>query len=162
MTIHTITAIYNHPEADKAYANCYCYDEPQLDLVAEPLVHDATEAIISSLCLSGKFKNDTIPTKIKLHFTDDADEADEFLEDDVVVELEYLEQENDFSMYDFTVISPEYAAVNAALAGHYVLFPAVPLCPHLMDYFEEPPRSLFVRIEPVNVTEVALTAPAIG
>lgn len=45
MTAYNLTALLNHPEADALYKSCFCYDDPQHQVTAEPLIHITTSAI---------------------------------------------------------------------------------------------------------------------
>ncbi len=154
MTFHTIIATYQHPQAAIAYKDCYCYDEPNFNLIAEPLVHDATEVIIGAMICARLSKPKENPKQIKLTFSEDPNYFqsvnDPVCKDNVVVHLTYVKAEDDYSMYSSEVIAPEAAAVQAALAELVVEDPLVPLCPHLMDYFPSPPKEFYVKITPIE------------
>ena len=149
MTFHTIIATYQHPQAAIAYKDCYCYDEPNFNLIAEPLVHDATQAIIGALIEAKHCKSANPPKKIILTFTEDPDQDEFFDLVNPVVHLTYVKDEDDYSMYDSEVIHPEKAAYSAGIHDLLVEIPLVPLCPHLLDYFSSPPKEFYVKITPI-------------
>ena len=150
MTLYSLTARYNHPEAPKAYDGCYSYDDSKFDLVAEPLVHDATQAIICAMSAAGMCSTSTPPPTVKLDFTNNSITVKEFTDDDLVIQLTYVEySDDDYNMYSAEVISPDKAARNSSLAEDFIESPLVPLCSHLMDYFLAPPKTFWVRVTPV-------------
>ena len=147
MTLHTLIAIYNHPEASKAYDGCYSYNDPKFDLVAEPLVHDATQAILCAMASADMCVTTSPPPQIKLDFTSNNITAKEFTDDDLVLELTYVDySDDDYNMYSSTLISPSEAALNSQIADDFNGETLVPLCNHLMDYFVVPPKKFWVRI----------------
>jgi len=147
MTLHTLTATYNHPEASEAYKNCYSYNDPKFDLVAEPFVHDATQAILCAMAAAGLCTTSTPPPTIKLDFTNNTFTVKEFTEDDLVIELTYVDySDDDFNLYRSTVISPDKAALNSQIADDFNGDTLVSLCNHIMDYFILPPQKFWVRI----------------
>ena len=147
MTLYSLTATYNHPEAPKAYDGCYSYNDPKFDLVAEPLVHDATQAILCAMASADLCVTTSPPPKIKLDFTNNTFTVKEFTEDDLVIELTYVDySDDDFNLYRSTVISPDKAALNSQIADDFNGETLVPLCNHLMDYFLVPPEKFWVRV----------------
>ena len=147
MTLHSLIATYNHPEASKAYENCYSYNDDKFDLIAEPLVHDATQAIICAMASAGMCSTSTPPPTIKLDFTNNTFIVKEFTEDDLVIELTYVDySDDDFNMYRSTVLSPDEAALNSQIADDFNGETLVSLCGHLLDYFLAPPIMFWVRI----------------
>ena len=72
MTLYSLIATYNHPEAPNAYEGCYSYNDPKFDLVAEPLVHDCTQAIICAMASADMCLTSTPPSTIKLDFTNNS------------------------------------------------------------------------------------------
>jgi hypothetical protein len=86
---------------------------------------------------------------VQLQFTDaEADVAD-FKADSTVLKLTFDKQEDGFTFYAVTLIAPERAAMNAALAGIVAeVFPLAPLCQHLTDYYQQAPATLYVGITP--------------
>jgi hypothetical protein len=147
MTIQAITGICPHPQAPVAYANCYCYDAAEFGLIAEPIVHDATEAIVLALAHAGICKANDPPKKVQLQFTDAKADVADFKADSTVLKLTFDKQEDGFSFYAVTLIAPKQAAMNAAMADIISeVFPLAPLCEHLNDYFEQAPATLYVGI----------------
>jgi hypothetical protein len=43
--MNQITARLNHPDAGDLYKDCFCYDDAEQGLIAEPLVHQTTAVI---------------------------------------------------------------------------------------------------------------------
>ena len=151
MTLHSLIATYNHPEASKAYEGCYSYDDDKFDLVAEPLVHDATQAILCAMASAGMCSTSTPPPTIKLDFTNNTFTFKEFTEDDLVIELTYVNySDDDFNMYRSIVLSPDEAALNSQIADDFNGETLVPLCKHILDYFLAPPNKFWVRISLVD------------
>ena len=147
MTLYSVTATYNHPEAASAYDGCYSYDDPKFYVIAEPLVHDCTQAIICAMASADMCYTITPPPKITIDFTNNTFLKGVFSDTDLVLELTYDSySDDDFNMYQSEVISPSNAVVNSLLADDLVESPLVPLCNHIMDYFLTPPEKLWVRI----------------
>ena len=151
MTIQAITGICPHPQAPAAYANCYCYDAAEFELIAEPIVHDATEAIVLALAHAGICKASEPPEKVQLQFTDAKADVADFKADSTVLKLTFDKQEDGFTFYAVTLIAPKQAAMNAAMTGIVAeSFPLAPLCEHLTDYFEQAPAVLYIAITPLT------------
>ena len=147
MTLHSLIAKYNHPEASKAYEGCYSYDDVLFGLVAEPLVHDCTHAILCAMASAGMCVTTSPPPTIKLDFTDNTFTVNAFSDDDLVIELTYVDySDDDFNLYRSTVISPDKAALNSQIADDFNGDTLVSLCNHIMDYFILPPQKFWVRI----------------
>ena len=147
MTLHTLIATYNDPKAGKAYEDCYSYNDPKFELVAEPLVHDATQAILCAMASAGMCSTSTPPPTIKLDFTNNTVTVKEFTDDDLVLELTYVDySDDDYNMYSSVVISPDNAALNSQIADDFNGTTLVPLCSHLFDYFIAAPKTFWVRV----------------
>ncbi len=147
MTLYSLIATYNHPEAPKAYDGCYSYDDSKFDLVAEPLVHDASQAIICAMAFADMCLTSTPPPTIKLDFTNNTVSVREFSADDLVLELTYVDySDDDYNMYSSTVLSPDKAAMNSQIADDFNGTTLVPLCSHLFDYFLAAPKKFWVRV----------------
>ena len=147
MTLYSLIATYNHPEASKAYEGCYSYNDPKFDLVAEPLVQDATQAILCAMAAAGMCSTSTPPPTIKLDFTNNSITVKEFTDDDLVIELTYDSySDDDFNVYTSTVVSPDKAALDSQIADDFNGPTSVSLCKHLMDYFLVPPKKFWVRV----------------
>ncbi len=147
MTLHSLIATYNHPEASKAYQGCYSYNDPKFDLIAEPLVHDATQAILCAMASADMCLTSTPPPTIKLDFTNNTVSVKEFSDDDLVLELTYVNySDDDYNMYSSVVISPDNAALNSQIADDFNGTTLVPLCSHLFDYFLAAPKTFWVRV----------------
>lgn len=147
MTLHSLLATYNHPQASKAYEDCFAYDDPLFDLVAEPIVHDATQAILCAMAAAGMCVTTAPPPQIKLEFTNNLITVMEFTGDDLIIELTYVDYSDDgFNMYRSTVLSPDEAALNSQIADDFNGETLVPLCNKLLDYFLAPPDKFWVRV----------------
>jgi hypothetical protein len=147
MTLHSLIATYNHPEASKAYEGCYSYNDDKFDLIAEPLVHDCTQAILCALAAAGLCTTSTPPPTIKLDFTNNIFTVKDYTEDDLVIELTYVDySDDDFNMYRSRLVSPDEAALNSQIADDFNGETLVPLCSHILDYFLAPPKKFWVRI----------------
>ena len=150
MTLYSLIAQFNHPKASKAYDGCYSYDDSKFDLIAEPFVHDATQAIICAMASAGMCSTSTPPPTIKLDFTNNSISVKNFTADDLVIQLTYVEySDDDYNMYSAEVISPDKAAFNSQIASDLTETPLVPLCSHLMDYFLVPPSKFWVKVTPL-------------
>jgi hypothetical protein len=147
MTLQTLIATYNDPKASTAYENCYSYNDLKFDLIAEPLVHDTTQAILCAMASAGMCSTTTPPPTIKLDFTNNTFTVKEFSDEDLVLELTFVNySDDDFNMYRSTVLSPDEAALNSQIADDFNGETLVPLCNHLMDYFLVPPKTFWVRV----------------
>lgn len=124
MTIFNLTAQLNHPEAAALYSDCFCYDEPRLGIVAEPLIHITTAAI-------QKLVAPATPQQIQLSF------STEHQPDwgGVITELTFIEGDEDGSTYEVT---PVGTTTDEPLP--------VWLCAHLLDYFPSPPTTFYCSI----------------
>ena len=148
MTIHSLTAHYNHPDASAAYPNCYSYTDEKHNVIGEPFVREATDTIICAMASAGMCLSHSPQQTITLDFTNNTVSRKSFSKDDLVIELTYDSySEDDFNMYHAEVISPEIAVLNSFIADDFSESPLVPLCNHLMDYFLAPPATLWVRIK---------------
>ena len=149
--VFQLTAQLQHPEAGSLYSSCYCYNEPSLGIVAEPLVPITTAAI--QYLLGGRHPmsvtdNDSDwcpPQQIQLTFSE---EQSPDWDSGVVVELNFLDGDADGSTYAITPLSPQTSVVRALAAeqlyGHLECW----LCIHLTDYFNKPPARFFCQITP--------------
>ena len=147
MTIQSITGICPHPQAPAEYRTCYCYDSVEHRLIAEPIVHDATNAITVALTHAGICKAGEPPESVLLQFTNDVADVANFKSGAVVLELKFNKQGDCFTFYDVRLTLPIRAAINAAMAGIVSnVFPAAPLCSHLLDYFDQAPSTLYVGV----------------
>ena len=147
MTIKTLTAQLNHPQGGELYKECYCYDDSDLGIVAEPFVHDATETIICAFAFAGLASTTNPPSIIRLSFT--ADLSDELETDNLILLLTHDHAEDGYNYYQSKIIFPDDAAANQAIADELIEPPLVPLCPHLLDYFDVPPERIRVQLDPV-------------
>ena len=150
MTTYSINATFNHPEAPAAYEGCYSYDDPVHGVVGEPIVHDASQVIITAFSSCGTYQSDAPPTSINLTFTDSLDEAQQFDSNSLVLKLSLTGFEDSYKLYDHEIISPERAAINSGLIDQLVITPPAPLCPHLLDYFDESPTVFYVKLSVPN------------
>jgi hypothetical protein len=160
MTLHTITAHFDHPDAPLAYQGCYSYSDPKVKVVGEPLVHDASQAIICAMAFAGLCKTDDPPSVINLRFTDNIKIVQDFPDTCLIIKLSLAGFEDDYNLYDHEIISPTEAAMNAALADELIEAPLVPLCPHLLDYFDKPPTVFYVKITVVKGKGLVTPVPA--
>ena len=149
--IHTITARLNHPQAGAIYQDCYCYDEASIDLVAEPLVHETTECIQYALRCDPRYRNNAKPEWIQLSFG--LEEPEDLHPDAVLVLLEFEKQDEDMSMYEVTVVAPKAAMTEFSMRGLFGCDATAALCPHLMDYFPEPPKHFWCQIRPTSAAD---------
>ena len=129
--MHTITARLNHPQAGSLYQDCYCYDEPSIDLIAEPLVHQTTTAIQALLGDKPEF--------ITIHFTDDICEDPPKAPGSIELWLTLGECDPEGTTY-----AAEEFDITIGLLGTYEVW----LCNHLFDYFDKPPETLHVTVMP--------------
>ena len=146
--MHTLTARLHHPGAGAKYHDCYCYDDAFT--TAEPLIHETTATIQYLLSCHPRYRNDKHlyePEVIQLQFT--ASPPEHWPNEGIVCELNFLRQEDDFSIYAVSIAGPEDAADEFSARGLFVSDPLAPLCPHLLDYFPEPPERFYCQITPM-------------
>lgn len=146
--IHTITAQTNHPQAPAHQAELYCFDNPLMELTAEPFVESATAAINDTLQWAGR----PITGSVQLRFTTDLEEAlTTFRREQLpVIDLALAHPTDDGHTYRLNVLYPD-DAVDAWL-DQTLLDPAQTcwLCPVLLQYFPEgAPEHLYVQIQPL-------------
>ena len=123
MNSFSISATLNHPEAPAIYKDAYCYDEPSLGIIAEPLVHITTTTIQQLLAAK--------PVQVNLNFSTE-------VQDDwtgVVVQLTFIESDVDGSTYQVNPVGDKFAEPLP-----------VWLCARLTDYFSEPPQTFYCSI----------------
>ena len=128
--MHTITARLNHPEAGSIYKDCYCYDEPSINLIAEPLVHQTTKAIHTFLRSE--------PEVITIHFSDQLTDLPE-LENSTTLWLSFQAQDE---------LGSTYLAEEMNMGIGLLFDKQVWLCNHLFDYFPTPPKEFYAVIIP--------------
>jgi len=147
MTIQTIIASLNHPQAAEGNKDLYCFDSDEHGLIAEPFVHSATMAIHLPLRWTLGFEHFNrnssdqgdsyrMSQAVLLRFTDSPDEMSQLLAGgDPVVELVLSRstpgQGND---YFWQVIHPE-EAVDVQFFEKSVFPNTAWLCPVLLQYF---------------------------
>ena len=145
IVVHTIDAQLHHPQAAAAWRECYCFDNEEMGLVAEPFVESATEAIeILCSCLLGETCK---PERVRLHVC--ADDVMPLMQDPlqgVLAELQLVGPKDDGHDYHLShVIEPDTAAFGYA---HGYDLHTLWLCPVLTQYFGGAPRFLYVEVIP--------------
>jgi hypothetical protein len=148
MPIQTITAYLNHPQAPAGYADCYCFDNEAMGLVAEPFVPSATAAIqIACGCLQSSANGS--PPAVTLRFcADDPDalQSDPASTSSVWIELSLIGPRDGGHDYRMDVLEPMDAQFHYA---HNYNAQELWLCPVLLSYYPEgAPELLFVQITP--------------
>jgi len=144
--IHQIVAQLNHPDAGEFYKDCYAYSNNFT--TGEPLIQPTTQAIIAALKSNDVSRGFTPPEKIQLDFTLNPDDLP-VSGKQVLVELKFDQQDDDFSLYSVVVTAPDAAAEHSARALFHGTSTAH-LCPHLMDHFPSPPKTFACRITPLR------------
>ena len=124
MTVFNLTAKLNHPEAPDLYKDCFCYDDPRLGIVAEPLIHITTAAIQRLLAPAQ-------PQQIQLIFSTEK-QADW---GGVITQLTFVDCDADGSTYQVMPVGDSTANPLS-----------VWLCAHLTDYFDKPPLKFYCSI----------------
>lgn len=139
-------ATKSHPLASAFYNDCYCFDEPQFDLIAEPFVQSATAAIDQAIDCHPTLK----PTQaVRLQFSTTPLTLDD-PSAGVLVELTRLFPENDGHWYAVDVIAPEDAAVECGTRSLFNTYPTDAwLCPVLQRYFGAAPATFQCLITPL-------------
>jgi hypothetical protein len=152
--VFTITARLNHPQAGAAYKDCYCFDNEELGLVAEPLVDSATAAIHKALRHLDDRWIDAPPEVVQLRFC--ADHPDPLAtppegSESVQVQLTKVGPKDDGHDYRMPwIMEPGDAVFNMAFCRGEEWTSHLWLCPVLLDYFPAgAPEYLFVEITPV-------------
>jgi hypothetical protein len=146
--IQSITARLNHPQASEVYKNCYCFDNPEMDLIAEPFVHSTTEVIKKALewC---KYPPSQF---VELNFTDSEDLAFKQFRSTSwpTLLLNLLRPDNGGHDYGTLCLFPERAQENWAneAFGNESRFDCW-LCPVLLQYFPEPPKEIYCQVKPI-------------
>ncbi len=153
--VFTITARLNHPQAGASYKDCYCFDNEELGLVAEPLVDSATAAIAQALRLLDDQWIEAPPEVVTLRFcADDPDLLGTPTDGlaSVMVQLTKEGPKDDGHDYSMPwIMEPEHAIFNAAYCRKEPWPVTLWLCPVLLDYFPAgAPEYLFVEISPVS------------
>ena len=102
--------------------------------------------LICALAFAGLCKTDSPPSVVNLRFTDSLQVVQNLPDSCLILKLSLAGFEDDYKLYDHEIISPTEAAMNAALADELIEAPLVPLCPHLLDYFDKAPTVFYVKI----------------
>ncbi len=147
MTIHSLTAYYDHPSASEPYKNCYAYDDPTLGIVAEPLVHSTSAVITSSLASCNYGSVDEPHPVVCIHFSTSFEEMKDagFVEAQLpLIRLDHLKEEEEGSTYKARAIAPFHLDAKSSFDQE------VWLCAHLLDYFADPPSTFYAFLLPVN------------
>lgn len=159
MTIQTITARLNHPRASAQYSDCYCFDNEQFGLIAEPFVPSATVAIRVALDCLRTANDGTGPSgqEVTLRFCADHPKALQHDENDlssVLVQLTLIGPTDDGHDYEMTFILEPEDALYAYGLSHSTQ--RLWLCPVLLRYFSNgAPEFLFVEITPTASPSVS-------
>ena len=137
-----LLAVKNHPKAEQAWKDCYCYDDQFV--TAEPLVHSTT-AVIDALFTMQDLE---APSAVTIEF---GDKLGEWITKDynngALIQLFKAESADDGTNYVVNPLLPvklEEAWLDSDILGQPPLIAW--LCSHLCDYFDEPPEQFFARI----------------
>lgn len=154
MTIQTIEARTNHPDAPDHHRPLYCFDAPELGLVAEPFVASASIAIHCALRWHHGFEHFTdeagafaYSPSVRLLFSSDPDDLEQLTsEDQPVLRLDLITPKDGGHLYDWELIHPESALEDQAWESLVFDEPAW-LCPVLLQYFPDgAPQILWVQV----------------
>ena len=143
--VRTIVARLHHPQAGDAWQDCYCFDDPDNDLVGELFVHSATAAITNLCrCITGA---DHGPQAVQLVVcASDPAPLGAVPDGSLLAELSLLGPEGDGHNYRALVLEP-VDAVFAATINYDI--PDLWLCPVLPLYFGGAPDRLYTLITPL-------------
>ena len=148
--IQTITARLNHPQAPDTYKDCYCFDNPEMDLVAEPFVESATK------CIKKAMEWSSIPVAEKVQLTFIADDVELAMatfkkEQHPVLDLSLRRPDKDGHLYEVILDWPDgkplddWAADTIVNGGIMAWF-----CPVLTMYFPKgTPEKIYVQVKPL-------------
>ena len=142
----TLLALKNHPQAEQAWKNCYCYTDEFVS--GEPLV-ETTTAVIDALFT---MQDLPIPEAVTIEF---GDKLGEWITKDytngALIQLFKAESANGGTNYVVSPLLPEKleeAWLDSDILGQPPLIAW--LCSHLCDYFDEPPEEFFAKITPLG------------
>lgn len=144
--VHQIVAQLNHPDAGEFYKDCYAYSNEFT--TGEPLIHPTTQAIIEALNSNDVRKDFTPPERIQLDFTINPDDLP-VSGKQVLVELLFDLQDDEFSLDSVVVSAPESAAAEHSARALFNGTSVAHLCPHLLDHFPAPPKTFASRTTPL-------------
>lgn len=142
MTIQTIQARLESPNAGASDKGLYCFDSEEHGLVSEPFVETATTAIHCGLRWFHGFDHFVgsdgtyrMSPAVELRFTDDQDDCDRMTgTGGVVTELTLVAEQDGGYVYDWEIISPE-SAVEYQHEESLIFCDPAWLCPALLHYF---------------------------
>lgn len=154
--IQTITARLNHPKAHESYKDCYCFDNEELGLVAEPFVESTTEVIQKALAWASFPPSE----KVQLRFTNDFESAQQAFtlfnhldklraQKFPIIALGLEKAIDGGHQYEAECLYPEGAEEKYVDELDFTGGPTCWLCPVLLDYFADAPDNIYCQIIPV-------------
>ena len=145
--IHTINAYYDDA------SQLYIYDDASLGVFKEPFVRPTTDAIFSILLSSGLWDDiKNKPRKVTLRFCPVSDDALRMNSTELpIVRLHYNRKDHDMCIYLVQGWFPQRFVDEMDFLDDFNGPTEVKLCPHLLDYFKEPPAIFYCQ---VSLTEV--------
>lgn len=120
MTVFNLSAQLQHPKAPALYQDCYCYDDAEHGVFAEPLIHQTTATLQKLISAQ--------PQRIRLSFSKHQQPDWQ----GTIVRLDYVEGDPDGSDYAVTPVDAPDAKPLPAW-----------LCKHLEDFFDVPPATFY-------------------
>jgi len=148
MTVHTLHARLNHPDAGEIGKTTYHYDDPKHGVYCEQLVASTSEAIHCVLLSAGLWDDDkTKPERVTLRFTRTKSGFDAITEgSDPVIKLLYTGYANDMSTYLVEGVYPQSFIDEWDFMDDMGGPTTVELCGHLLDYFLAEPESFYCQL----------------
>jgi hypothetical protein len=140
--MNQITARLNHPDAGDLYKDCFCYDDAEQGLIAEPLVHQTTAVI-------HKLFGGQAPEVITLTFSSEGDPQWK-QEEHPIAFLHHPTPDTDGTSGTTYICDPvhpealEEAWMDALGEPVWTVW----LCEHLFDFFPSRPDSFFCQLRP--------------
>lgn len=151
MTVHTLHARLNHPDAGEIGKTCYHYDDPEHGVYCEQLVASTTLAI-QCIALSAKLWDDPKdgPEHVTLRFCPVSDDALRELNPDLpIVRLHRRRRDINTEMTIYLVEGwhPPAFSDEMEFMDNMSGPPEVELCDHLMDFFPQAPEIFYCQVD---------------
>ena len=150
MTLFTLHARLNHPDAGEVGKTCYHYDDVKHGVYAEQLVESVTETIHQVLLCAQAWSDIKAPPEfVTLRFTADVRtclmlQAPANITQPIV-KLIHREHDNGFDVYDIEGVYPQDTADEIDFIVNMNGLQC-DLCPHLLDYFGSAPDVFYCQV----------------
>lgn len=150
MTVHTLHARLNHPDAGEIGKTCYFYDDPKHGVYCEQLVRSTSSAIHDVLMSAGLLNDHKVmPERVTLRFTPVSDGPLRDISTDLpIIKLHFNRRDSDseMSIYGIEGWFPQAFADEMDFMDNMGGPTEVELCDHLLDFFPKAPALFYCQV----------------